>query len=281
VLCTREKLPQRNLSRLRRRGAIGAVLCAIAAASQLSPPPAARGYQLVFSDEFDKLDLSPDGLGANTWYEGVWFNHNHPPRYNISVANSQLSLVWRAGQRSFDTSIVTLAHDNQHAKTWRHGYFEVRAKWDVAKGAWPAFWLIPIQNANGKDVYNGVKESGELDIFEGQGAEPHTFYGTVHDWLNGRDIKGAKNNFPLRADQDFSQFHTYGVLWVPGKVTWYFDDEPLHSESAPPIFDRQDFYLVLGMQEGVNWHAGDVSGVDRDKMTLVIDWVRVWQQQVK
>lgn len=254
-----------------------ALWAGLASAGEVNAPPAAASYQLRFADEFDKLDLSPDGLGANTWYEGVWFNHNHAPLYNISVAGSELSLVWRAGQRSFDTSIVTFSHDKLHATTWRYGYFEIRAKWDVVKGAWPAFWLIPVQNATGQDVYRGVKESGELDIFEGQGAEPHTYYGTIHDWIAGRDIKGSKNNFALRSDQDFSQFHTYAVLWVPGKVTWYLDNEPLHSEATPSVFDRQDFYLVLGMQEGVGWHPGDITGVDANKMTLVIDWVRVWQ----
>jgi hypothetical protein len=112
--------------------------------------------------------FKPGWLWVDIWYEGVWFNHAHPPRYNISVARSQLSLVWRSGQQSSDTSIVTLAHDNRHSKSWRYGYFEVRARWDVVKGAWQAFWLIPVQDATRQDFYDGVKEAGELDIFEGQ-----------------------------------------------------------------------------------------------------------------
>ncbi len=243
-----------------------------------APSPAA-GYKLVFSDDFDKLDLSPDGFGSNTWYEGVWFSRTHPPHYNISVSGSQLSLVWRSGQRSSDTSIVTLSHDNRHGKSWRYGYFEVRARWDVVKGAWPAFWLIPVQDATRQDFYDGVKESGELDIFEGQGAEPHTFFGTIHDWIDNHDHPGKKNNFRLPDDQNLSEFHTYGVLWIPGKVTWYLDDQPLHSESTPAVFDKQDFYLVLGMQEGSNWRLGDTSGLDVDKLAVAIDWVKVWQSQ--
>jgi beta-glucanase (GH16 family) len=277
-------LLKRLFSRLRGRNAIYAVvLTAIASAKSLSPdlvpPSPAVGYKLVFSDDFDKLDLSPDGTGSNTWHEGVWFHHSHAPRYNISVAGSQLSLVWRAGQGSNDTSIETLSHDKQHAKAWRYGYFEVRAKWDVVKGAWPAFWLLPIQDARGESFYNGVKEVGELDIFEGQGAEPHTFFGTLHDWVDKRNVPSAKNNFPLRDDQDLSQFHTYALLWVPGKVTWFLDDQPLHSENTAAVFDRQDYFLILGIQEGVNWHFGDMAGLSSEKLTLTVDWVRVWQKK--
>ena len=55
----------------------------------------------------------------------------------------------------------------------------MRAKWDVVKGAWPALWLIPVQDAAGQALYAGVRNTGELDIFEGSGAAPHTYFGTL------------------------------------------------------------------------------------------------------
>jgi beta-glucanase (GH16 family) len=61
-------------------------------------------------------------------------------------------------------------------------------------------------------------------------------------------------------------------------VTWYFDDHPLHTEPTPEVFDRQDFFLVLTMQAGVNWRVGDLSGVDANRMKMDVDWVRVWQK---
>jgi len=241
-----------------------------------APPSQAQGYKLVFADEFDTLDLSPDGRGIHEWYEGIWFNHQHAPRKNISVANSMLCLKWERGQRSTDTSITTLSPYLQNFAVWRYGYFEARLRWDVVKGAWPAFWLIPVEDATGQDIYNGMKESGEIDIFEGQGDEPHVFYGTIHDWLNLHDQANRNNAFPLPRNVDLNQFHTYGLLWTPGKVVWYLDNQPLHSESTPAVFDRQNFFLVLGMQE--DWKAGNLSGVTASSMTLNVDWVRVWQQ---
>jgi glycosyl hydrolase family 16 len=245
---------------------------------KLVPPPQAQGYKLAFADEFDRLDLSPDGRGVHEWYEGVWFNHQHPSSQSISAANSMLCLKWGRGQGAVDTSITTFSPHAQNYAAWRYGYFEARLRWDVAKGAWPALWLIPVEDATGQDIYDGTKESGEIDIFEGQGDHPHVFYGTLHDWVNLRDHASRNNAFSLPNNMDFSQFHTYGLLWTPGKVIWYLDNQPLHSESTPAIFDRQHFFLVLSMQEGEDWKAGNLSHVTASSMTLNVDWVRVWQR---
>jgi hypothetical protein len=242
-----------------------------------APPSQAQGYKLAFSDEFDTFDLSPDGRGIHEWYEGIWFNHQHAPRKNISAAHSMLCLKWERGQGGTDTSITTLSPHIQNYAAWRYGYFEARLRWDVVKGAWPAFWLIPVEDATGQDIYNGTKESGEIDIFEGQGDQPHVFYGTIHDWVNLHDRANRNNAFPLPGNVDLNQFHIYGLLWTPGKVVWYLDNQPLHSESTPAVFDRQNFFLVLGMQEGEDWKAGNLSGVTASTMTLNVDWVRVWQ----
>lgn len=257
-------------------------------AAQPDVPPQASGYKLAFEDNFNTLDLATDGPGedqksrVHTWYPGVWWSSKPTELGNISVSKSILALTWTRNHPGRDTrtSITTLSHDKRQFKAWRYGYFEARMRWDVVKGAWPAFWLIPVQDATGQNVYDGVKKTGEIDIFEGQGGLPHTFYGTIHEWwLNtGTDHSNRNNAFHLPEDADMSQFHTYGLLWKPGQVTWYFDNHPLHSEKTPEIVDRQDFYLVLTMQEGVNWTGDDLSGVTATRMTLNVDWVRVWQK---
>jgi beta-glucanase (GH16 family) len=246
-------------------------------AKQPTPPPQAQGYKLAFADEFNAPDLGSDETGVHAWYEGVWWYHKHAPLRNISAADSVLSLKWERGQEADDTSISTLGRHARNFAAWRYGYFEARMRWDVVNGAWPAFWLIPAQDANSQAIYNGTKETGEIDIFEGQGDHPHSFYGTIHDWVNLHDHANKNNTFDLSSDIDLSQFHVYGLLWTPGRVTWYLDNQPLHSENTPPIFDRQDFFLVLGMGEGQDWKAGNLSGITATSMTMNVDWVRVWQ----
>ena len=211
--------------------------------------------------------------------EGVWFSRHHAPRQNFVVSDSVASLIWKRGQAQLDSSLSTFSARNPHYHAWRYGYFEARMKWTPEQGAWPAFWLIPVQASTG----NGSVESGEIDIFEGQGSEPHTFFGTIHRWKGSREMASSSphNHFSLPPQTNVSQFHTYGLLWTPGRLTWYFDGAPLHSEPAFEIFDRQDYCLILGMQEGSDWKAGNMKDVTAQGLTLSVDWVRVWQSENK
>jgi beta-glucanase (GH16 family) len=152
-------------------------------------------------------------------------------------------------------------------------------RWDVTPGSWPAFWMIASQDATGQDIHNGVKETGEIDIFEGQGDQPRTFYGTIHDWINDQHTTNSPNWYVLPTDFNSTEFHTYGLLWVPGRVTWYLDDKALFSAPTPTVVDSEDFFLVLGSQEGAKWEPGSMDGVTAQKITMDVDWVRVWQRR--
>jgi len=256
---------------------MGAAL-SVGTAVRATPP--FENYRLVFADEFDALDLgmSEDRSSAqpHIWYEGVWFSHHHAPAASFTVANSALSIEWKRGQLQPDSSITTFSRHNPHYAAWRYGYFEARMKWQPVEGAWPAFWLIAVEGA----AENGPIEAGEMDVFEGQGSEPHTFFGTIHDWKGQQHLASTSshNRFPLPPNTNFADYHTYGLLWVPGSVTWYFDGAPLHTERTYEIFDRQSYCLILAMQEGADWKAGDLTGVTAQSLTLTIDWVHVWQK---
>jgi hypothetical protein len=241
------------------------------------PPPQVPSYSLVFYDDFTNLDLSPDGSGQYSWYKGLWWEAV-PSSFSASVASSVLDLTWSSGQSPPETTLSSCSADGLHCRAFRYGYFEARMKWDVSTGAWPAFWMIPVQ------ATWDATEAGELDIFEGQGdaANAHTFFGTIHDWVttNGTAVDVANSNahnYYVVPGVDFSQWHTYGVLWIPGRVTWYLDDKPILSVPTYPIFDLQDYYLLLSAQEGANWTAGNTSGVTASSLNLYIDWVKVWQ----
>jgi beta-glucanase (GH16 family) len=256
-----------------------AVCCAAQERPELLPPQ----YHLAFSDDFRHLDLSPDGRGAHRWYEGIWFSHSHAPLRNIQSTPDGLKLTWTRGQTQPDTSISTFSRAGLKTHSWRYGYFEIRMKWNPIPGAWPAVWLIPA-------LAQHMRESGEMDIFEGNSERLHDFSGTVHHWIEAshdptrmedRENNGRTNRFPLSDDVDFSQYHVYGMLWTPDRIAWYFDGRKLHSERAYDIFNHQDYCLIIGMQEGADWKAGNLGGVNADRMDLDIDWVHVWQLLVE
>ena len=77
----------------------------------------------------------------------------------------------------------------------------------------------------------------------------------------------------------FSQFHVYGDALGTGEdYVSSLMDVHSHSEKTYPIFDKQRYFPVLAMQEGVNWTAGNMKGVHSDSMTMDVDWIRVWQK---
>jgi beta-glucanase (GH16 family) len=244
-----------------------------------APPPQAAGYSLVFANTFTPFSLSPNDVGNY-----IWYNPGQPPNLpnvpapaaNISVSNSYLTLNWTKGQKAPYTSISTSASNASYYRAWRYGYFEVSMAWDPVAGSWPAIWMRPVQY-----ILNPNSEAGEIDIFEGQGPST-TFYGTIHDWApnnEGIDIQNNEkdNSALLPAGTNVTQFHTYGLLWVPGEVTWYFDNKKVLSATTYPIYDQQNYYLILSSQEGVNWTYGNTKGVSATSIPMHVQWVHVFQ----
>jgi len=256
-----------------------------------TPPPqaSAAGYStLVFDDEFNTLNIAPSGnsSGAYNWYPGLFYESQTPPSSEITDTAGVLDLDWNkaTGESTglYNTSIESESSNADAGKKFRYGYFEVRMRWNNVTGTWPTIWLDPVQAIGGQTT-----NTGEIDIFEGQGGS-NVYYGTLHTWDGGTETwSSSPDNFALPASNDFSQWHLYGALWVPGSgskpgtVTWYFDNNELGSatttSSNNSVFDQEDFLLILGSQEGVNWTAGDLTGVTASDINLYADWVHVWQ----
>jgi beta-glucanase (GH16 family) len=230
-------------------------------------------------DDFTNLNLaSNQTTGEYPWYPGQWYE-NLPSPFYASASYSDLILIWAKGQNPADTSINSCSQTGMNCRVFRYGYFEASMRWDVTTGSWPVFRLLPVQG-----IWQ-APENGELDIFEGHGdpADSQTYFGTIHDWVttHGTTTDVANNvgsNTAVINNVNFGTWHTYGLLWVPGSVTWYLDNNPVLTYQTSPIFDHQNYYLVLSSQEGVNGQPGNTTGVTTQYMDLYVDWVKVWQK---
>ena len=151
-------------------------------------PIAGKGYHKAFRDDFNKL-------GSTAWGKGTWYDPGSPAN-SIFVRHGALNLVSRRSQGYPDITLSSEA--GSKARVFKRGYFEARMKWTRGKGAWPAFWLSSYRNATNPALavpqpllprttasLDALCWNSELDVFEGQGAEPHTFYGTLHRNTNG------------------------------------------------------------------------------------------------
>ena len=236
------------------------------ASSEPIPPPQAAGYTLSFADDFNTLNLSSSGnpSAAYPWYPLSVTN-------GVSVSNSILTL-----DLSLPNNCASAIGTSQ---AWQYGYFEIRMKWpNATTGAWPALWMLPVGQTTGSTA---GENGGEIDIMEGQGGvSPNTIFGTVHEWVDGIDVWNNEGTNAYTAAQgvDFSQYHVYGVLWTPGVVSWYFDNQLILSSSFPSTIDAERYYLILAMQAGVSWTYADLTGVQPSDMQMQVDWVHVWQQ---
>ena len=164
-------------------------------------------------------------------------------------------------------------------RNFRYGYFEARLKWPAARGAWPAFWLSSSYHyERGTCPYR----NSELDIFEGQGDEPSTYYGTLHYNTGGVCGVGDQSR-PATRWHDVGNmttgFHTYAVLWTATEVVWYFDDRENPSGRRPgPTRPISSCTSSSGWRRAV-WDSSNACGASTpDELHTEIDWVRVWQK---
>ncbi len=233
----------------------------------------------MFSDDFDSL-------GSTTWGEGIWYSPGAPAN-SIFVQNGVLNLVSRRSQGYPDITVTT--EGGSTPRTFTRGYFEARMKWTKGKGAWPAFWLLSYRHATNpawpsinpycadNDLAAALCWTSELDVFEGQGDQPHVFYGTLHrntDGLYG--VSDSTNNPSWKTvGADLTNgFHTYGALWTATEVRWYLDGvEVLRT----PTYASTDQPMFLLFDMWIGW-SDDPDASTPDELKTQVDYVTVWQE---
>ena len=243
-------------------------------------PIAGQGYHLVFHDDFNHFR-------KRVWTRRIWYDT--PPRSSWDgfqrVKNGVLHLrtsrkfVWSGTSCSGDqpdncnwpiNTITTLK-----SRSFRQGYFEARMTWTKGDGAWPGFWLYSTQHARDEDQC--ATKAGEIDVFEGQGAEPRVYYGTVHSNTNGcsPDDQQNGNNYHPVSKNLTTRFHRYGALWTQDRITWYLDGKKLMSA---PTYSTDDQRMFLLLQMWVGGWTSDPDSSTPDVIQTKVDWVRVWHQ---
>ena len=106
--------------------------------------------------------------------------------------------------------------------SFQYGRIEFKAMVPEAPGFWPANWLL------GNNI-NTVSwpACGEMDVLERVNAalNPDWNAGSVHGpgFTGG---SGLSMNYYFPSGQTAAGWHTYGMIWSKGSVTYYVDDPP-------------------------------------------------------
>ena len=151
-----------------------------------------------------------------------------------------------------------------------HGYWEMSAKLPAAKGAWPAFWLLPTT----EKWPPGVPILSEIDIMEGiNSIASGIYHGTLHTNDSGVSVASTNNEIETGADL-INEYHRYGLSWEPDYITWYFDDREVIRRKTPNDMQAEPRHFLINLAVG-GW--ADQPDPDDYPASFEIEWVRIYE----
>ena len=256
---------------------------AVAPSAMLTSP---AHYQLVWSDEFD-TGVQPDPRrwtyetyrNRQGWYNGEAQYYARGRARNVRLEDGRLVIEAYAerlrraehpdwgGQNYTSGRLAT-----RHRKSWRKGFFEIRARLPCGRGTWPAIWLLP-------EHETGRWRGGEIDIAEHVGAEPgqvhHSVQTPSRNWQNGHH-PNAVSHVPDAC----AAFHRYQLHWTDDWIRIGVDDRAGLTMRVADLDIRlgTPMYLILNLAIGGHW--GGAQGIDDAALParLEVDYVRVYQE---
>ncbi|WP_018626894.1 glycerophosphodiester phosphodiesterase family protein [Niabella aurantiaca] len=242
---------------------------------------AAKGWKLVWSDEFNNNGLPDDhkwgyDVGGSGWGNRELQYYTKADSNNALVKDGTLRIIAHKEKREQNT--YTSARLITKGKgDWLYGRVEVSAKLPAGRGVWPAIWMLPTDWK-----YGGWPASGEMDIMENVGYNPDTVFSSVHTKSFNHVIGTQKTKGFFLKDAG-TAFHLYAVEWNKDQIDFFVDDRLFFSfKNTGKGFEEwpfdQKFHLLLNMAMGGNW--GGKMGVDEklDRAVMEVDYVRVFQK---
>ncbi len=262
---------------------------------KVDPAQPVSDWQMVWSDEFDGTSID-----ANKWnfeLNCAGGGNNEKQCYtdseeNAFIKDGVLNIVALPAEEGAEKPYTSARLNTRYNADFTYGRFEMRAKLPSGQGSWPAFWMMPTDEA-----YGTWPRSGEIDILEAvnlktvaeDGTVEANIHGTLHygrEWPNNSS-SGKAYALP-EGMNPADDFHTYAIEWQEGEIRWYVDgylyatqrrsevrynskDEPVglkHKGWFAEYFEQgngeltthwdnapfdKDFYLILNNAVGGDW----------------------------
>ena len=241
--------------------------------------PAAAGWALVFSDEFD----TPGSLDPTKWGYELGYIANDEKQYYTSrsenVRAEDGNLVIEGRKEAYQGYGYTSARINTRGRfEFVYGRVEVRAKLPTGRGTWPAIWMLGTNISQA-----GWPTCGEIDIMENVGFDPLRIHGSVHTAAYNHTI-GTQKTATTLVTNPWEGFHVYAMEWHPDRIEVFVDavryftfrNEGIGSRTWP--FDKPQ-YLLINLAIGGSW--GGQQGIDDTLFPhrYLVDYVRVSKAQ--
>jgi beta-glucanase (GH16 family) len=273
-------------------------------ASQSFTPNIGSGT-LVWSDEFTSSSSTPAQPNPAVWtYDtgGGGFGNGELENYcawgsNTSPCSTATPSEYVAAYPGTDGVLYIVAQSpsagvytsarlkTQGLFSFQYGRIEFRAQVPEAQGFWPANWLL----GNNINTVNWPA-CGEQDVLERVNAAltPDWNEGSVHGTgFTGGTGLGTQYNFPSGQTAG-GEFHTYGMIWSPGSVSYYVDDPtspyvtytpssltPLNDGAVWPFDAGQANFILLNLAIGGSYPGSPDSSTPFPS-NMLVDYVRIY-----
>jgi beta-glucanase (GH16 family) len=216
---------------------------------------------LIASDDFSGTAL------ASRWdvYESTAPNGSAMSPDNVRIVDGELRIVG-SGRNPTGKGNLTGGLCWCKAQGNRtYGKWEVRAKFEAAAGYGPVIGLWP-QSGNPKD--------GWITFVDAQEASRHTLRGNVSS------APGATSSGEHSLSGDFTDWHTYTVVWRETYVKMYVDGKLFYdsTERGQQVAVPQvPLHLYLQQTAGPADSVGPADAGTPDEVTMHIDWVKLYR----
>ena len=239
-------------------------------------------HALIWNDEFDSGKLDNKAWSKIPRSKADWAIHMSSDDRLYALEDGDLVLRGMVNDFLPDdpADYLTGGVWGKGKKTFGFGRLEVRAKFDIAQGFWPAIWMLPWTNHTLNWPYGG-----EIDLME-HFRTNRTVNQTVHSHYT---VNLGKRNRPSQVaypKYNEGKYNTYAmerfrdslVFYVNGRRTLNYPRYHGGADGQFPFSDW-DYYLILDAQIGRDRSPY----IDNERMPveLRVDYVRYYELDSK
>lgn len=250
----------------------------------VNTPYVPAGYNLVFNDEFDNaatklLNWKPDNRDGrgDEWLSTFGSIESG----NMKLKNVKLPTPTTSG-RAFTAPTCS------SVQKFKFGYFECRYKYAASTGFNNSFWLLNAGSQCGKDYMEIDINEGQIDEGGQRNPAAYAAAGAKANWDHVRPLtlNHTRGGFSKAAyhyvDIDLSaDYHTYGFLWTPDSLTYFFDGVKLLSHPNKRVINNEPVYRMLNYPMNVylsSMNDPSIPGfATAVASSMDVDYVRVYQ----
>lgn len=258
-------------------------------------PPVPGNWKVTFEDDFNGSNIDTnkwllpnrtketsehpmDIDGARSW----WGIDNSISSKNVYIEDGKMIIKCELTEDSPANKNIKTRYVTGVARTFgrfaqKYGYFESRIKVPDVYGMWPAFWMLPDRGTDAGIWWkrSSTSDGGmEFDIMEHMGRYGPYRTNIAFHWDGYKENHKSVGTENIYFYVDDEGFMTAGMLWEPGKVTYYANGTPVAVFESDRIGSVPG-HIIYTMPVG-GWGGNDIN----EKLLpaqFEIDYVRVWQ----